>query len=220
LDLTLTSAITKQLDADWAAGNNAGGRYVSSANNPAISNTTYHLHLIGKADGTVDAMFYTGADPTAVLPTGYIDYRRVCSVVRESASIVQFDHINGNTFMRKVPVRTTAASPGTSAVDKTLAVPLGIRVGAIVDIALSRGTTGPEYFFLASSKAETDSTPSSTLYDMHIEGSLAASQFLTTRKTVWTDTSGVIRVRQSASAANSTTDIILRGWIDPLGIDD
>ncbi len=61
------SDITKQIDAVWAAGDDAGGL---AAEDSLTASTWYYIRLIGKADGTADVIFY---DQKAVgsLPATY-----------------------------------------------------------------------------------------------------------------------------------------------------
>lgn len=54
----LAADLCKQIDAAWAAGDDAGG--LADGLSLAAS-TMYYLHLIGKDDGTVDAVFDTSA---------------------------------------------------------------------------------------------------------------------------------------------------------------
>ena len=64
-DIILSAALTKQLDAVWAVGTNAGMR----APGAAIANGTYHIFIIKRPDtGVVDVAMYTeevGVSPVA-----------------------------------------------------------------------------------------------------------------------------------------------------------
>jgi hypothetical protein len=58
VNLVLGSILTKQLDAAWAVGSNAGGLDQGS-----IANATYHMHLIERPDtGVVDAIYSLSHD--------------------------------------------------------------------------------------------------------------------------------------------------------------
>src|SRR3990167_5278425 len=96
---TLTTAITKQLDAAWAVGTNQGGRMSAAA----IANTTYHVPLIKRVDtGVVDV----GLDVSATaptLPTNYTKFRRIGSILREAGAIVAFSQI-GDEFLHLSPL--------------------------------------------------------------------------------------------------------------------
>ncbi len=88
--ISLSSTITKQIDANWSEGNNAGG-FPSGLTLSA--NTWYHIFVIAKSDGTVDAGFDTSLTATNLLSdaTSYIKYRRIGSVLTDGSSNI----ING-----------------------------------------------------------------------------------------------------------------------------
>jgi hypothetical protein len=54
----LATAMTKQIDATWSAGTDAGGR---ASGVSLSSDTMYYSHAIGKANGTIDFQFDTSA---------------------------------------------------------------------------------------------------------------------------------------------------------------
>jgi hypothetical protein len=138
------AALTKRLDADWAAGTNQGMRYSGAA----IANTTYHLYSIAKADGTQDYFAYTGLDPTAVLPTDYLYFRRIGSIVRSSAAILGFIQF-GDEFTLKTPFDegSGATIDGTERTSTLAAVPTGIRVLATISFWLSSTADDRAYLF-------------------------------------------------------------------------
>ena len=69
-DLALDAAMTKQIDASWAAGTNQGGLFSGAVG----SNTIYFKHLIRKdSDGSIDWGFDTSAT-AANIPAGYTAY--------------------------------------------------------------------------------------------------------------------------------------------------
>lgn len=84
--LILAAAMTKRLDATWAAGDGNGGL----RSGLSIANTDYYGHLIGNsATGDIDAMFDTSfAAP--VLPSGYDYFRPVAWFRRSGGSILAF----------------------------------------------------------------------------------------------------------------------------------
>jgi hypothetical protein len=75
--IKLASTITKQLDATWTVGTNAGGLDTGS-----VANDTYHVFLIMRLDtGVVDALF--SVSPTApTMPANYTLKRRIGSFYR------------------------------------------------------------------------------------------------------------------------------------------
>ncbi len=77
----ISAAITKQIDAAWSVGTDAGGLDTGSVANT----TTYYVWLIMRSDtGVEDALFSTSSTaPT--MPTNY-DYKRLIGAVRTDGS--------------------------------------------------------------------------------------------------------------------------------------
>ena len=88
--LELTSTLTKQIDAAWAAGDNLGGLFSGTV----AADTTYHLFIIEKdLDGSIDAGFDDNVLATNI-PAGYTAYRRVASFLTDgSANLLEFSAI-------------------------------------------------------------------------------------------------------------------------------
>jgi len=217
-DLVLAAAITKRLDAAWAVGTNQGGLDTGS-----IANGTYHLWLIKRPDtGVVDVLFSASAS-SPTMPANYTLKRRIGSILRESAAIVAFAQ-TGDEFLRKTAILdVAAANPGTSAVTRTLSVPTGIKVWALVRAGISFGsnTSSDRPALLISSLDENDQAPSATaapLAELTLFDADTSQPYFA--GAVRTNTSAQIRSRQSASSANTTQRIATRGWIDRRGRDD
>lgn len=210
LDMALPSSITKRLDADFTAGTGNGMRYSGAA----LTTATYHIFLIGKADSTTDIFAYTGVDPTAVLPTDYIDYRRIGSIMYESTTIVPFKQ-NGDYFTRVTLSQTGYANPGTSAVNRAVGVPTGIKVCARVFACVLNTGGSTATYALFTDIDENNETPSNT--KTHIPttfGSAAGVTAASVTLDIWTDTSGQIRSRLSFSDASVQLTMAARGWTD------
>ena len=208
--MSLTSAITKRLDATWVVGTNQGGLDTGSP-----SNTTYHVFLIQRVDtGVVDVLFSLSATaPT--LPTNYTKQRRIGSILRESAAIVAFVQ-DGDLFQRSSPVLdVSAANPGTSAVTRTLSVPVGISVIARINTDLDVGAAGSAVYF--SDLATTDLAASNTAAPLAQLASNNANDVDASQVHVRTNTSAQIRSRLSASDANTTLYVATTGWFDRRG---
>jgi hypothetical protein len=130
--LTLASALTKQIDAAWAAGSAAGGMFVGAG----VQNATwYHLHSIRKdSDGSIDAGFDTSIT-AANKPEGYTYYRRLGSVLTDgSANILQFIQ-TGDLFQWKTPIvdaNAAAVHADDPAATITLSVPTGLKIKALM----------------------------------------------------------------------------------------
>ncbi len=221
------AAMTKQLDAGWAAGTNAGMRN----SGVAIANTTYHLYAVAKADGTQDYYAHTSLTVSTVLTalqaeTGggsYLYARRIGAILREAGVIVPFVQ-DGDYFRRKASVLdVNTTNPGTSAVTATLSVPLGINVQAIIDVLIFAANDIDPVVHI-SDLASNDEAASQTAAPL---GGLAANAisaagvaaFAAARIIERTNTSAQIRYRASASDAASIVRIATLGWWDRRGRD-
>lgn len=211
--LTLASALTKQLDAAWAVGTNAGGRMSAAA----IANTTYHVFLIKRVDTqVVDVGFDTS--PTApTMPANYTLFRRIGSIIREGGAIVGFVQ-DGDLFYRKVPISSVnTTNPGSSAVTATLNVPTGINVEAIFSALLVNGTTTNEVAYF-SDLATTDAAANYTSHFSLIgPGTASANSIAGGEFRIRTNTSAQIRYRLSAGGAADVIRLATKGWIDTRG---
>lgn len=208
--MKLTSALTKQLDATWSVGTNAGGRDPSNA----LANGWWHIFLIMRSDtGVVDVLFSTS--PTSpTLPTNYNYKRRIGSFYRVGGAIKAYFQY-GNQFNWDVPVSdVSTSSPGTSAVTATMTVPTGIVVNAILSAGMNTGSLVPSPFLLITSLSQTNTIPSSTAFSVagpsNSTGSMSGSAIVN----VFTNTSAQIRYRMSTNIA---LFINTNGWIDDRG---
>lgn len=205
------TAMTKRLDANWAAGTGNGFR--NSA--VAIANTTYHIYAVSKASGA-DPDYYAHTSTTIATviaalqaETGgssYIYARRIGSILRVSNTIRAFDQFGDEFWIDTAILDVDATDPGTSAVTRTLSVPAGINVQAIMNVVGS----GCDVYL--SSLANTDSAPN-----------FGGNPGTTVQNTggvqarVWTNTSSQIRSRVSASGSGEIIRIATLGWRDHLG---
>lgn len=223
--MKLTSALTKRLDAGWAAGTGNGMRNSAAA----IANGAYHIYLVAKANGaSVDIYAHTSVTVSTVIAalqaeTGGADYiyaRRIASILRFSATIVPFVQ-HGDRFNLITPILdANATNPGTSAVTRSLSVPIGIKVIAYVNATLvvTSGDAINSSCYL-SDPDQADLAPSLTAAPLAtIQGLLQTSSYAGTWSGgVRTNTSGHIRSRLSGSAANTVLRIATIGWEDHRG---
>lgn len=84
--MRLGSTLTKQLDAAWAVGTNAGGLDTGT-----IGNSDYYIWLIARSDtGVVDALFsLSSTAPT--MPSNY-DYKRLIGWIKRSGGAIVAFH--------------------------------------------------------------------------------------------------------------------------------
>lgn len=232
VNMTLT-ALTKRLDANWAAGTNQGMRNSAAA----ITDTTYDIYAAATAAqiaaGTCDYYAYNAATSVTVATvlaalqaeTGggsYLYLRRIGSIVRAGATILGFVQ-DGDDFMLKTPVLDiNAGTTGTTAVTRTLAsVPIGHRVRAKMNVLASLVAGGASLVHYLSDLSATDVAASETAAPL---GTTAVSIDVTTgtnamvgsaQADVWTNTSAQIRSRTNISNAGAILRIATLGWTDP-----
>lgn len=213
--MSLTSAITKQLDANWAVGTAAGGLDTGS-----IANDTYHVFLIKRTDtGVVDVLF--SISPTApTMPASYTLKRRIGSIVRTGAAIKPFTQ-HADVFMWTDPVLDTdATNPGSSAVTRTATIPTDIALEAISNVFLS-GTGASRDGVYISPLTSTDSAASLTAAPLSSNSNGASSTFdadtvSSVVMKVFTNTSAQYRSRMIVGTA-SILRIATLGWVDVRG---
>lgn len=86
MDMYLATAMTKQLDATWSAGNNAGGLFSGSI----APSTTYYGFIISDSDGTADCGFDTSVS-AANKPADYAHYKLRFTFDTDGSSNIDFD---------------------------------------------------------------------------------------------------------------------------------
>jgi hypothetical protein len=216
-NIILAAEMTKQIDATWAAGNDAGGMN----DGEAVGNTTwYHVHLL-MGGNTVDIGFDTSITAAnlladaAVIAAGLTLYRRIGSVLTDgTANILAFVQV-GDDFMWKDPpldinTETVTATQETQAIS----TPLGIATKAYC-LALE-ATTGNR-MYIPMHPDVNDEAPSDTVAPLHNishENSAISASVLQ----IWTDTSSQIKIR--SDAANSVLELVTQGYMDRRGQDD
>jgi hypothetical protein len=204
--MALASAITKQIDASWSVGDNAGGLDTGSV----ASDTTYFLWAIKRSDtSVVDALFSTSAtSPT--MPTSYDLKRLIGAVVTDgSANIIGFhmhgvaDHIEVYWNSIIMDVNKTVGTTGTL---ETLTVPSGIPVKAEFRIGKA---AAPNTAVLATSGLGNDDALGGTSYNVEPSGELVTQYGTRMVMTAWTNSSGQIRLR---ATGNTGTAVHTYGW--------
>jgi hypothetical protein len=216
-NITGAAMAGKQLDVGWAPGAGTGMRNSAAA----ITNTTYHLYSVAKADGTQDYYAHTSTTVATVLTalgvesggTDYLYARRVGSIVRAGGTILAFLQ-EGNDFWWDVPVsdltNSTIAQAGTTL---TLTVPAGIKVLARFNASV--GTLARNLLFY--SPTQTGAAPSLTSVPVGHVGNTGSEAQGTV--ICLTNTSAQVVGRAGGGADDTDASISTLGYTDARGRD-
>jgi len=208
--MTLAASIAKTTSS-WAVGSAQGG-----LDTGAIANSTwYHFYEINRPDTNVTDVIFSLSASAPALPANYTIYRRIGSGKTDASAHWILFAQNGDEFTWDVPVNdVNVSNPGTSAVTRTVTVPTGITVFARC-VFNEQNATSSAQNHLYTALSQTDTTPTSTLFDLRTNS--AAQVSTTIQKSVLTNTSAQFRTRQDASGASDAFIITTLGWIDSRG---
>jgi hypothetical protein len=156
-----------------------------------------------------------------VMPTNYTKFRRIGSILREAAAIVGFLQ-EGGDFWRKAPVESwDATNPGTSAVTRTLGIPLSLRLKGYVSVVAfetSGANSGGVYISdLAATDTAANVSVAPGVTVASGRGDFSSDQIGAAPVAIWTNTSAQIRARLSFSGAGTISRGYTTGWFDPRG---
>jgi hypothetical protein len=155
--------------------------------------------------------------PGPQMPAGYDYYRRIASIVRTGAAIKAFQQYGDEFLWSALAADVNVSNPGTSAVTRTLTVPVGILVTARMSVILTNNSNN--HYALFSSMIVPDVTPSITAFTFGVGelSATAASLDVGGQCSIMTDTLAQIRTRANASGANCKVAIVTSGWNDTRG---
>jgi hypothetical protein len=212
--MVLASALTKRLDATWSVGTNQGGLDTGS-----IANGTYHVWLIQRSDtGVVDALFSTSATaPT--MPASYDRRRRIGSIMRVSAAIRGFVQAGDLVLWKdNTTADVNVTNPGTSAVLRTMGVPSGLQLEALVRTRLDAASASVAYsIYLSHPGVNDDAVVGITLSSGLVSNQSGYGRVLAAETRVLTNTSSQIRSRLGASDTNIALSMSAYGYVDTRG---
>lgn len=210
--IVLSSAITKQIDQNWADGTGVGG-FPSGL---TLANSTwYRVFLIAKPDGTTDAGFDISATAANLLSdaTGYTLYRRIGWVRTDgSANIIEFRQ-DGDTVFWGAPFEAAAWSLSTSAANLVVGAPP--ETTAMLSFEL-QATAGNSVYTVVRHPDATDVAASATSYTFMLRAPGATDSRASFRVECPTDGSSQVEVRSSGTAG-SAPSVMSLGWIDTRG---
>lgn len=194
----LGGAMTKQLDATWAAGTNQGGRF--SGVNDTNSTWYYVFAILKDTDATVDYGFDTSLT-AANRPSGYTKFRLIGFVYNDSGGAIRlFTWRNGEYWWTAPTLDVDVSNLGATSTSYALAsVPPGLSVKVMMLGAFVQATAGTNLY--VRNPNDTDSAPSAAvapLADLRIQvnGGAVVGPIIKT-----TDTSQQIAARSSAASS-------------------
>jgi hypothetical protein len=224
-DVSLGVVITKRVDASWTAGSGNG---CWDSGTMAATGTGFLFAISNPTTGVVDVL--GSASPTApALPTGYTLARRIYAFRRVSgvnvAARQDGDVVTYQTNQGEISVTQAA---GAARVQRTLAVPSGIRVRAFGSAlaGLSPNADDQGYVLVTDGDAaDQASTAGNSISAVRAETSStgAVGAYGSGRFEVLTDTSARVWTRTSRTRA-PTGDVFVvigtAGFIDTRGRDE
>ena len=190
----VVSALTKQIDAVWVAGDGVGGLDTGTV---AID-STYHLFAIHNPTTDVSDFLFSTSVSSPTMPSGYTKKKRIASLLTEGSANIRngvyvFDGSSSYEFVPAVNVLDQDGSPDLTFTDLVLTVPTGITVKANLSCLLDE--------------------PGGTTIKMIIKDKLGGSDIVVatangsstvqnSSPSIFTDTTGKIQIRESASNAD------------------
>lgn len=213
-DLTLASALGKQIDVAWAEGGTpgtpAGGFPSGLTSGSPVNDTWYRIFAIRKNTGQVDAGFDTNTNAAALLAdaTDYSEFRQIGWIYYEApGQIRQFFQDGDVFFWQEIWELTPAISPpSTTQTD----VPVLAPPSTIAEIQ-ARADAGANTFYWVGSPDQVFPVP--TITSKNLESNSAFDGSLTCRCKL----SSASEFSHRASAAAGTLEIYLSSWIDTRG---
>lgn len=217
----VASALTKQLDAAWAEGSPAGGR---PSGGPSLgTDQWWHVFVIEKPDGTVDAGFDDNVSATNLLAdaTGYTNFRRVGSVRTDGSSDLLDWVQEGDLFLYAtlpaLDLSVTSQDYATADTAITLDyLPPGVRTKGLVVVNANNVTSG---LFLpgdvASGGNPDINQPLSVAPMPNLHPGSTAD--ITALMELLTNTSQQITYRVDSGDTSSDLYIQVHGWVDSRG---
>lgn len=205
------SAITKQIDAAWAEGTNAGGLDTGTV----AADTFYYLFAIyNPTTQTGDALF-SASKTSPTLPSGYTKKKYVgCVLTNGSANIVGFRQI-GNLFRyTSLVVDLYAQTPSTTGALATITVPPIDNIVADLTLTLRETSHNLKIMLLVTNPNETNDAPSDTgKYHLALN-TYSGDRYQATSRLVSTSSLGQVRYRVNTSDSNTYLGLMTNGYFD------
>lgn len=209
LDIGSTPYI-KQLDANWAAGNNQGGLASAVTLSAGL---TVHMFFIGNGS-TTEAGFDTSLTATNLLAdaTGYTTYRRVASMVLDASSNwTQYIQRQNDFILNVAGIPSTSDNaPGTGVNTYTLTeIPDGIEVKVYIVAQMLRNSQNASGHWFETALNNMNVTGTAP-YEKRVR---AGSDLASVAVEVWSNTSRQVSYQQDDANPDIRYGVV--GWYDP-----
>lgn len=205
------SAITKQIDAPWAEGTNAGGLDTGTV----AADTFYYLFAIyNPTTQTSDALF-SASKTSPTLPSGYTKKKYVgCVLTNGSDNLVGFRQI-GNLFRyTSLVVDLYVQTPSTTGALATITVPPIDNIVADLTLTLRETSHNLKIMLLVTNPNETNDAPSDTgKYHLALN-TQSGDRYQATSRLVSTSSLGQVRYRVNTTDANTYLGLMTNGYFD------
>src|SRR5438309_6629392 len=212
--ISLASAFTKTTAA-WSAGTGNGCLDAGAV----AASTWYSVFVIYRSDTTVTDVLCSTSSTAPTMPASYTNKRRIGSVLTDGSKAINYFVQYGDEFYwATVPVlNVNVVNPGTAAATRTLTVPTGVQVCAIVHVQWIGRTSAASVYL--SSLDVADQAPSITASPLgtQIQPLASGGPALGVQAGAGTITLSQIRSRASASGGSDTLNIATIGWLDRRG---
>lgn len=211
--MTLGSAVTKRLDANWSAGSGNGMRYSGAT----IANTTYHLYLATTAAGVADIYADPSADTATALAhlqaeaggAAYVNMAPIGSIIRSGGTILGFRQWRKIFRLNSEVTDTTSTTLVTDTL-LALTVPNGIEVEPLLTSTLIANASSSVEVKIGSG------SQTSAVQRLAISDAVSSQTSIGTIARVWTNQSRQIRYSLIANSGTvNAVSLRTSGWVDP-----
>lgn len=192
-----TAALTKQLDVNWAVGNNAGG-----LDTGAIGNNDYYIWAIARSDSGVTDYLYSLSSTAPTMPSNY-DFKRLIGwFKRVGATIVLFTTYEtcggGLELLWTSPTLDINLANTLTTVRRTDAVkvPLNFSVIAHLNVGVTDAASTGAWIY---SPDQTDLAPSLTVAPLITHVATVAGTLYPSTMRIRTSSAGLIAARATAA---------------------
>jgi len=195
LKLDLSSVMTKQIDASWASGDDAGGLSSSLT----VANTTWYNVFLVTIAGAVDVLFDTSATcANGVADHSVTSYRRIGSVLTDGSANILPGEWNGDDFEFDTVISEYSGAVATTRQLLTVSVPSTTRAKLI--LAAHDDADGSVQVWIRPTHG-TDVVPGATNAQLQWSAG-GADGSASTEVNVWADGSSQVAWRGNDSGDN------------------